>query len=381
MIATRLTSAGAPIRLKVVDKGNALDAVKAFSSGETDLAVARADIGDLSAAEIVIVITRAVVLIVAPPGSSLAEMDDLKGKTVGVIGGEVNRQVVEALTQQYDLGTARTQFKDLAVADIPQAIKVKQVSALLVVMPLTEKYLTMLRNALPKSGKSKATLIPIEAAGAIAAVRRYYQSYALPKGTVSGSPPIPDDDMKTLHVPFYLVANKKLSKDVVAALANAVMDARRDLIGAFPLVAQISEPNTDKTDTDNDTYLPMHPGATAYFGGDQQTFFDKYGDQIFYGSLFSRHFDVAVRRRLEVHDEGQRQFAKPAADAAFRVERPGPQCRRRSRIDGDGAADRRHSQGRTEKVYRRKRRADGSRRPGIGDPTPAAFDCAASRHP
>ena len=172
------------------------------------------------------------------------------------------------------------------MADIPQAIKSKQVSALLVVMPLTEKYLTMLRNALPKSGKSKATLIPIEAAGAIAAVRRYYQSYALPKGTVSGSPPIPDDDMKTLHVPFYLVANKKLSKDVVAALANAVMDARRDLIGAFPLVAQISEPNTDKTDTDNDTYLPMHPGATAYFGGDQQTFFDKYGDQIFYGSLF-----------------------------------------------------------------------------------------------
>jgi TRAP-type uncharacterized transport system substrate-binding protein len=286
MIATRLTAAGAPVRLKIVDKGNALDAVKAFSSGETDLAVARADIGDLSAAETVVVITRAVVLIVAPPGSALAEMDDLKGKTVGVIGGEVNRKVVEALTQQYDLGAARTQFKDLAVADVPQAIKSKQVNALLVVMPLTEKYLTMLRNALPKSGKSKPALISIEAAGAIAAVHRYYQSYDLPKGTISGSPPIPDDDMKTLHVPFYLVANKTLSNDVVAALAKAVMDARRDLIGAFPLIAQIGEPDTDKSDTDNDTYLPMHPGATAYFGGDEQTFFDKYGDQIFYGSLF-----------------------------------------------------------------------------------------------
>src|SRR5262245_33847449 len=38
-IATRLASTGAPVRLKVLDKGNALDAVKAFSAGQADLAV------------------------------------------------------------------------------------------------------------------------------------------------------------------------------------------------------------------------------------------------------------------------------------------------------------------------------------------------------
>jgi len=63
------------------------------------------------------------------------------------------------------------------------------------------------------------------------------------------------------------------------------MDARRDLIGEDPLIAQISETDTDKTDTNNDTYIPMHPGATAYFGGNVQSFFDKYGDQLFYGSM------------------------------------------------------------------------------------------------
>ena len=50
-------------------------------------------------------------------------------------------------------------------------------------------------------------------------------------------------------------------------------------------IAQISEPDTDKTDTNNDTYIPVHPGATAYFGGNVQSFFDKHGDQIFYGSM------------------------------------------------------------------------------------------------
>jgi TRAP-type uncharacterized transport system substrate-binding protein len=284
-IATRLASTNAPVRLQVLDKGNALEAAKTFSAGQADLAVVRADVGDLSAAETVVVLTRGVVLIIAPPGSSVAEMDDLKGKTIGVVGGEVNHKVVDALTTEYGLDPAQTHFKDLAVADIPQALKSKQVGALLVVMPVTDKYLAILRNLFPKSAKQKPTLVPIESAEAIAAVTRYYQSYDLPKGTLQGSPPIPDDDMKTLHVPFYLVANKKLSDGVVSSLAQAIMDARRDLMGAYPLMAQISEPDTDKTDTDNDTYLPVHPGAAAYFSGNVQSFFDKYGDQIFYGSM------------------------------------------------------------------------------------------------
>jgi TRAP-type uncharacterized transport system substrate-binding protein len=285
-IATRLASTNAPVRLQVIDKENGLDAAKAFSGGQADLAVLRADVGDLSSAETVVVVTRAVALIVAPPGSSITEMDDLKGKTIGVVGGEVNQNLVAALKNEYGLDAAKTNFKNLTLAEIPQAIKAKQVSALLGVMPLTEKYLTMLRGFFPKTGpKLHPALVAIESAGAIAAVTRYYQSYDLPKGSVQGSPPIPDDDMKTLHVPFYLVANKKLSDDVVGSLAKAIMGARRDLIGEYPFIAQISEPDTDKTDAENDTYIPVHPGAAAYFSGDEKTFFDKYGDQLFYGSM------------------------------------------------------------------------------------------------
>jgi TRAP-type uncharacterized transport system substrate-binding protein len=87
--------------------------------------------------------------------------------------------------------------------------------------------------------------------------------------------------MKTLRVPLYLVANKKLSNDVVGSLAKGIMAARRDLIGDNPLIAQITEPDTDKSDSDNDTYIPMHPGAAAYFSGNEQSLFDKYGDQFF----------------------------------------------------------------------------------------------------
>jgi hypothetical protein len=142
----------------------------------------------------------------------------------------------------------------------------------------------MLRNLFPRNGKSNPTLIPIESAEAIAAVTKYYESYDLPKGTLQGSPAIPDDDLTTLHVPFYLVAKKSLSEDVVGSLTKAIMETRRDLLGEYPLLKQISAPSTDKDD-DKDAFIPIHPGAAAYFDGTQKTFLDRYGDQFFYGSM------------------------------------------------------------------------------------------------
>lgn len=283
-IASRMAATNSPVRLKVIEKTTGLEAAKAFSAGDVDLAITRVDIGDLSGAQTVVVFGRGVVLIIAPPGSALTSIDDLKGKTVGVVGGQINHRIIDALTKEYDLDRAKVQFKDLVLTDVPHAIKSKQVNALLVVMPITDKYLGLVRNLYPRNAKSGPTLIPIESAEAIAAVTKYYESYDLPKGTLQGSPAIPDEDLTTLRVAFYLVAKKKLSDDVVGSLTKAIMDTRRDLIGEHPVLAQISAPSTDKDDG-TDTFIPIHPGASAYFDGTQKTFLDKYGDQFFYGTL------------------------------------------------------------------------------------------------
>jgi TRAP transporter TAXI family solute receptor len=280
IVSSRLASDKAHIRLKVVDSGTAVTASKAFADGKVDLAVVRADVGDLSAARTVALLTHGVVMILVPPGSTIKSMEDLKGKTVGVVGGESNRRVIEVLTDAYDLSRAKAQFIDLALPDVPPAFHSKRISALLVVTPVSEKYLSLIRNVFDKSTKRQPGLIEIESAGAIAAIAAAYESYDLPKGTLRGSPALPDDDLTTLRLPFYLVANKKLDDDVIGDLAKSVMDVRRDLLGAHPLLAQIAAPSTDK-----DAFIPIHPGAAAYFDGDQKSFFDKYGDQIFYGSM------------------------------------------------------------------------------------------------
>src|SRR5438876_10924121 len=114
-IASELVATNKPVRLKVIDSGTVLEAADAFSAGKVDLAVVRGDVGDLSQAQAVVVVSHVVVLIIAPPGSTIDSMDKLKGHAVGVVGGAANSKIVDALTKEYDLANAKVVFKNLAL--------------------------------------------------------------------------------------------------------------------------------------------------------------------------------------------------------------------------------------------------------------------------
>ncbi len=279
-IASQLVSDGAPVRLKVIDTGTALESAKQFAAGNVDLAVVRGDVGDLSQAQAIIVLTHATVLIIAPPGSSIDSIEKLKGRTVGVVGGETNSKIVEVLDKAYDLARAKVVFKNLTLQEARQAVQSKQVSALLVVIPLTEKYLSLVKGFFQQGSKALPVLIPIESAAAIADANRAYESFDVPKGTLRGAPPVPDDDLTTLRTSLYLVANKKLSVDRATNLTQAIIKVRRELLGEHPLFAQITAPSTDA-----DAHLPVHPGALAVYNGTQQSFMDEYGNYIYVGPM------------------------------------------------------------------------------------------------
>ena len=275
-IASRLVATDASVRLKVLDVGTALEAAKAFSSGSVDLAVVRSDVGDLSQAQAVVLVTHVTALIIAPPGSAIDGIDKLKGRTVGVIGGSANSKIIDVLTKEYDLVRAKVTFKNVDLGDVRHAIQAKEINALLVVIPLTEKYVSLVRGFFPQGPKLLPTLIPIDSAGAIAAAERAYESFDVPKGTLRGAPAVPDDDVTTLQASIYLVANKKLGTNLISTLTQAIMAARRDLLGEQPIFAKITAPSTDA-----DAFLPLHPGAAAVYNGTLQSFMDQYGNEIY----------------------------------------------------------------------------------------------------
>jgi TRAP-type uncharacterized transport system substrate-binding protein len=274
-IASQLVSIDAPVRFKVVDTGTALDAAKAFAAGKVDLAVVRGDVGDLSQGGSVVIVARVVALLVAPPGSAIDSIAALKGRTVGVIGEEANTRLIDALSKEYGLVRAKV-FKDVALADARHALQTKEISALLVVIPLSEKYLALVRGMFQQNPKLSPTLISIDSAAAIAEANRAYESFDVPKGTLRGNPPVPEDDLTTLRTSLYLIANKKLGKDLVATLTQTIMKVRRELLVEQPIFAQITAPSTDP-----DAYLPLHPGAANFYNGNQQSFMDEYGNWIY----------------------------------------------------------------------------------------------------
>ena len=143
-------------------------------------------------------------------------------------------------------------------ADARRALQSKEVGALLLVAPLTERHLAWIKGLFRESASALPVLIPVDAAGAIADRKGPYESFDIPKGTLRGAPPVPDDDLTTLRVGYYLVANRHLNANVMADLARKVMSVRRDLVGEQPLLSGVAAP-----DLDADAFLPVHPGAAA----------------------------------------------------------------------------------------------------------------------
>ena len=312
-IAGRLAATTAGVRLNVIETSSALEAANAFSSGKTDLAVVRGDVGDLSQAQAVIVVAHAVALLITQPGSSIADLADLKRATVGVVGGETNRKIVSVLTDEYDLGRANVRFRDLAPPEVRRALESKEVRAILVVFPLTEKYLSLVRGLFPKAGP---VLVPIESAGAIAEKERAYESFDVPKGTLRGSPPLPNDDLTTLRVTFYLVAKKRLDADLITELTQALMNVRRDLLGELPILAQVAAP-----DTDPDAFLPVHPGAAAFYNGTQQSFLDKWGNAIFLAPMILGGLVSVLAAAWKFLRAGESRKSEQALDSLYAVGR------------------------------------------------------------
>ena len=183
-LASKLAAGNAPVRLKIVQTTGPIESAEVFSSGKTDLAIVRGDVGDLSQAQAIIVLAQAVALLVAPPGSPITDMAGLKRATVGVVAGDTNQKIVGILTKSYDLERANVVFKNLAQNDVRRALDAKEVRAVLFVMPLSDKYLSLVRGLFPQNAKTAPVLIPIENAGAIAEKEPAYESFDIPKGTL-----------------------------------------------------------------------------------------------------------------------------------------------------------------------------------------------------
>lgn len=281
-IGGRLSATGSHVRIQIVEKATPIEAAEAFAAGQVELALIRGDAEEIAEARAVVQLINLVVTVLLPPNSPIKSIGDMKGRTVGVVGLDVNQRVIGTLIRNYGFAQGSVNFVNIPFTDLMgnTAGNSKKYQAAIFVAPIADRYNTIVRNFFPPVGKAQPRVLEIDSAEAIALSTKYYENFDMPKGALRGAPPLPEDAVATLRIPAYLVARQKVSDENVSALVKGVMDIRRELLTENPILAQIAAPDDDKN-----AAIPIHPGAKAFFDGSEKTFFDKYGDWMFYGPL------------------------------------------------------------------------------------------------
>ena len=273
------------VRLKLVPTVDREASAKALAAGEVDLAVVRSDELPGTPVQAIAILRRDLVGIVVPPQSSIETVRDLTGKTIGLVQGATGAdRILDQILTHYELPTPTVRRVTLALNEITPAIRQKRVAAIFAMGPLGPGAFADAVTAVAKAGKGAPDIVSIDAAEAIAKSFPVLTEMEIAPGAFGRTPPKSEDenDVRTLGVTLWLVARSSLSNYTAGGVAHLLFSTKAALASTLPQVGHIEAPDPEK-----DTTLPVHPGAAAYFDGQQLSLLDQYEGYIYLVVLFA----------------------------------------------------------------------------------------------
>jgi len=122
-----------PIRLRVVQVQDWAAAAAQVDSGDADLAVLRGDAALQATAQTLLILHRNPMLVIAPAGSKIRRIADLRGKKLGVVHqlpqSQSIQHLVEAILAHYDIAREAVTFVPLPPEETGAAVAAKKVDA------------------------------------------------------------------------------------------------------------------------------------------------------------------------------------------------------------------------------------------------------------
>jgi len=294
-LSAKFAKDNAPVRLRTIITDNSAQSAAALDSGKVDLAVVRHDLAFPKNGQVVTVLRKNYAVLFAPgeplepanpekgkkvKSAKIEKIEDLAGKRIGVVGrSQANIELLKVILSQYEIPFDKVQVVILPVNDVADAIRAQKPEAVLTVGPLSSRITTDAISTIAAitPNKKPPVFLSIGSSEAIAERFPAFESSEIPKGSFGGSPSRPDDDIETVMVSHYIVAANSASDSTIGDLARLLLSSRQTLSSELIGFAKIEKPDTDK-----DANVAVHPGAKAYFDDQQKTFFEKYGDQLFW---------------------------------------------------------------------------------------------------
>ena len=265
------------VRLRLVLTEGVDASAKAVEDDKADLAIVRTDVAMPVKAQTVAIMHRDAALLMTTPESGISKVSGLWGRNVGVVREiAANRTLLETGLAHYEIPRDSVVIVTLGANEVEEALRTKRVDAVLAVGTVTGRTMTETVAAVSQAANMAPVFIPIDEADAIAQRSPKFESLEVVRGSFGGTPPRPAATVETLGVSHRLVAKTSLDDNVVSEVTKVLFTARPTLAQEVALANKIEAPDTAKGSA-----LPVHSGATAYYEGEVQTFFERYGDWFY----------------------------------------------------------------------------------------------------
>jgi len=302
------------VQLKRIKKESFAASAKALESGEADLAIVRSDIAMPSNGLTIAIFRRDNLVLIVSGHSRLNSFQQLAGKKIALLkmdSAERNEglsRLLDGVLAYYGITPGKVRREFLAIDEIGVAVAKNQVDAVLALGPSGLGSISKAIGTIAKATQASPKLIGEKQAAAIAKSIPGTEPNEVDEGAFGGAKPKPEEAMNTLAVTIRLVGRHSLPDFATGEIARLLTLSKAQLIATSPFARNIEAP-----DSEDGSNLPVHPGAAAYFEGEQDSLVDSaFG--IFYlisiilgvlGSAFVWIFGIgkkgsAIEREIDV---------------------------------------------------------------------------------
>jgi TRAP-type uncharacterized transport system substrate-binding protein len=278
-LAALLKNTNSRLRLKIVDHSDSAKAIAAFDHRQADLAVLRADAKVPPRARALAILEHDVLLLISPGSKKIKSLAALRKKKIAVLTeSENNLAFVRNVLEVSDGpdGNARVQMvptnstfdKLFSPSGYGAAVAIAHASTLMKDKRF-EQY----------AKRGGFTVNAIDETKALARRNPGISEETLPTGMLSSSPAIPDDDLDTIGLQWFLVAQSRMTTTTAGDLARTIYENKAELALEHGFASRI-----EPADTDKDAFIVAHPGAAEYINDDTKSFMDRYSDLLYIGA-------------------------------------------------------------------------------------------------
>ncbi len=269
------------IRLRLVLTEGSQESAKRLDDGQAELAIVRPDIALPAQGDTALIIRRTFPFIITTRESAIGRIADLRGRRIGLVRNPAgNATLLERVLTQYEVAASEVEIVGLGQDEIVPAAREKRVDAFFSINAVGSLTNNDALNRLRSAWGENPVLIPIREAEAIKARYRSIETGEIVRGALGGDPPRPSENLPTISVTSRLMAAQSLDDNVVGAVVKDLLSLRLTLAAELPAIQGLETPSTDK-----DAPLSVHSGAAAFIDGEQQTFFERYGDWFYLGVM------------------------------------------------------------------------------------------------